>query len=103
MTVPEIIKAVGEMQPVEAEWLRIEEAESYARVGKTALYEMINNGLIKSMELKVKKSNTRGTRLIHLPSLRRYMQDEMARETERVQAKMMAKRKQLEGSEEDAS
>jgi len=83
MTIIDIIKKVGQVNKVAAEWLTIEETESYTRIKRTAIYTLINEGLIESMELKVRKSNKRGTRLVYLPSLRSYMLETMRAEEKR--------------------
>jgi hypothetical protein len=54
------------------EWLRVTAAEAYSGLKKSALYELITSGAIKSFALKHDKNSLRGVRLISRTSIDAY-------------------------------
>jgi len=57
-------------------WLRIAGAIEFSNIGKTTLYELINDGSIKSSVIK-KRGNTRGIRLIEKASLQAFLESQV--------------------------
>ena len=57
----------------EPEWIRIPQASAWCGMCRSALYQLINAGKIKSVSMR-ERGTTRGTRLISFPSLRAYLE-----------------------------
>ncbi|MFN0128009.1 MAG: hypothetical protein ACKV19_15120 [Verrucomicrobiales bacterium] len=60
---------------LETEWVRLPlPGQRLEGLGRSYLYELITQGRIRSYALK-KRGAVRGIRLIHLPSLREYIEN----------------------------
>ena len=59
--------------PNDPEWIRVSEAQDFARVSKPVLYGWINRGLIKSFSNR-ERGQIKGTRLISFESLRNFLE-----------------------------
>ena len=57
---------------VEPRWLQIGDAVRFSGICRSKLYSLIRRGLIRSACLR-DDDNTRGTRLVHAPSLDAYI------------------------------
>lgn len=57
----------------EPEWIRVSEACAYSRLGKAAIYDLINRGLIRSYANR-RPGQIKGTRLISFASLREHLE-----------------------------
>ncbi len=57
----------------EPEWLRISDAVHRFRIGRSTLYSLIAEGLIKTALIR-RRGNTTGIRLVSLDSLRAYVE-----------------------------
>lgn len=55
------------------EWLRVKEACDYSRLTKAKLYDLMNRGHLRFSSLK-EEGQSKGTRLIHFPSLRHFIE-----------------------------
>jgi hypothetical protein len=55
------------------EWLRVSEACAYSRLGKAALYDLMNRGLIRSYANR-RPGQIKGTRLISFASLKEHLE-----------------------------
>ena len=62
----------GSIAQTEAEFLKIPDAVRFSGLGRTSLYKEISAGRIKSISLR-KPGTARGRRLVHLASLRAYL------------------------------
>ena len=62
----------GSIAQTEAEFLKIPDAVRFSGIGRTSLYSLIGEGKIKSINLR-RPGTARGRRLVHLPSLRAYL------------------------------
>lgn len=59
----------------ETEWVRLPKAgQKLEGFGRSSIYELITRGLIRTRVLKSHKHAQRGIRLVHLPSLRAYIE-----------------------------
>jgi len=57
---------------VQPRWMRVEDAIRYSTIPRTTLYELINDGTLRTANLK-KKGNKTGIRLIEIASLDEYI------------------------------
>lgn len=69
-----IIEKTGIVNKLDVEWITIEETCKYLRIGRGAVYKMIDSGFIESVILIAKKGNKRGVRLVNVQSIRDYIQ-----------------------------
>lgn len=69
-----IIEKTGSVNKLDVEWITIEETCKYLRIGRVAVYKMIDSGFIESVLLIVKKGNKKGVRLVNVQSIRDYIQ-----------------------------
>jgi predicted site-specific integrase-resolvase len=61
-----------QLTTAQAEWLRITQACHLASISRSALYEWLKSGKVKSISLR-KKGNSRGSRLVNAESLREFL------------------------------
>jgi hypothetical protein len=62
----------GSIAQAEPEFIQIPDAVRFSGIGRTSLYKEISAGRIKSISLR-KPGTARGRRLVHLASLRAYL------------------------------
>ncbi|MDA0814010.1 MAG: hypothetical protein O3C21_16670 [Verrucomicrobia bacterium] len=58
----------------DVEWLRIKRAVHMSSIGRSTLYELMNDGLIKSRRIR-RPGNTKGIVLISAESLRQFIEN----------------------------
>jgi hypothetical protein len=71
-TVAEISEEVRTAGVIERQWLKIEDAVRYSGLSRSKLYELIDEGKIRSVCLRA-EDKLRGIRLIYRPSLDAYL------------------------------
>ncbi|MEN3939706.1 helix-turn-helix domain-containing protein [Prosthecobacter sp. SYSU 5D2] len=59
--------------PPQAEWMRVKEACAFSCLSKPKLYELMNQGHIKSVALR-ERGQSKGTRLVSIGSLRAFLE-----------------------------
>ena len=64
----EIAAQANQVAGIKPEWLRFPDATRLYGIGRSSLYELINDGRIKSVVLR-RKGNIRGIRLLSVASL----------------------------------
>jgi len=57
---------------VQARWMRVDDAIRYSTIPRTTLYQLINDGTLRTANLK-RKGNKHGIRLIEIASLDEYI------------------------------
>ena len=67
-----IAETTARCDPLQPEWARIPDAVKFGGVGRSKLYELIDDGEIRSVLLR-QKGRMRGIRLINVQSLRDYI------------------------------
>lgn len=58
---------------IEPEWLKIPEAVRFSRICRSKIYTLIRSGKIRSVSLR-EEGETKGTRLVSVHSLRRFLE-----------------------------
>jgi hypothetical protein len=71
-TVADIHEEIRSARTVEREWLKIEDAVRYSGLSRSKIYQLIDEGKIRSVCLR-DKDKLRGIRLIWRPSLDAYL------------------------------
>jgi len=71
-TTARITETTSHCAPIQPEWARIPDAIRFSGIGRSRLYQLIDEGKIRSVCLRERKKS-RGIRLIHLPALDAYI------------------------------
>jgi hypothetical protein len=64
--------SIGQRHPMRTGICQVQDAIRFSGIGRTSLYSLIGEGKVKSINLR-KPGTARGRRLVHLPSLRAYL------------------------------
>lgn len=62
------------------EWLRVKDACRLASISRSVLYELMRDGIVKSVSLR-RRGNSRGSRRVNAESLREFMESHVAGQT----------------------
>jgi hypothetical protein len=74
-------QSIGACSPMKPEWLRLPDAIRVSGIGRSTLYQLLNDGSVRSVVLR-KRGRQRGIRLISADSLRTYIESFMLGGTE---------------------